>query len=124
MRRPPRRRTQPLLDRHLFQRAFTWLGLIEAVLCYTGFFMVYVMAGEIDLAFVPPSLLALLPELSLDQESLYLLAVTTFHAGVVMSQVGNAFACRTEKARGRHLGWLSNRSYYWACSSRFRLFWF
>jgi magnesium-transporting ATPase (P-type) len=38
-----------------------------------------------------------------------MLAVTTFHAGVVMAQVGNAFACRTEKARGRHLGWLSNR---------------
>jgi magnesium-transporting ATPase (P-type) len=38
-----------------------------------------------------------------------LLAVTVFHAGVVMAQVGNAFACRTEKERGRSLGWLSNR---------------
>ena len=109
MHRPPRRRTQPLLDRHLFLRAFTWLGLIEAGLCYTGFFMVFVMAGAIDLGFLPPALLALLPELSMDSGNLYLLAVTTFHAGVVMSQVGNAFACRTEKARGRHLGWLSNR---------------
>ncbi len=26
-----------------------------------------------------------------------------------MAQVGNAFACRTEKARGRQLGWLRNR---------------
>jgi magnesium-transporting ATPase (P-type) len=26
-----------------------------------------------------------------------------------MAQVGNAFACRTEKERGRSLGWLSNR---------------
>jgi magnesium-transporting ATPase (P-type) len=39
-----------------------------------------------------------------------LLAVTMFHAGVVMAQVGNAFACRTEKQRGRTLGWFSNRS--------------
>jgi magnesium-transporting ATPase (P-type) len=27
---------------------------------------------------------------------------------VVMAQVGNAFACRTERERGRLLGWLSN----------------
>jgi Ca2+-transporting ATPase len=27
---------------------------------------------------------------------------------VVMAQVGNAFACRTERNRGRFLGWLSN----------------
>ncbi|HEX9029459.1 MAG TPA: cation-translocating P-type ATPase C-terminal domain-containing protein, partial [Anaerolineales bacterium] len=39
---------------------------------------------------------------------LYLLAVTVFHSGVVMSQVGNAFACRSEKEKGHHLGWLSN----------------
>jgi magnesium-transporting ATPase (P-type) len=39
----------------------------------------------------------------------YILATTVFHAGVVMAQVGNAFACRTEKARGRQLGWLRNR---------------
>lgn len=109
MRRPPRRRNQPLLDRHLIMRSFLWLGMIEALLCYTGFFLVYVMAGAITPGFLPPSLLELLPDLSVDPASLYLLAVTTFHAGVVMSQVGNAFACRTEKARGRHLGWLSNR---------------
>jgi magnesium-transporting ATPase (P-type) len=36
------------------------------------------------------------------------LAITVFYAGVVMAQVGNAFACRTERNRGRFLGWLSN----------------
>ncbi len=36
------------------------------------------------------------------------LAVTVYYAGVVMAQVGNAFACRTERNRGRFLGWLSN----------------
>jgi magnesium-transporting ATPase (P-type) len=39
----------------------------------------------------------------------YILAVTVYHAGVVMAQVGNAFASRTEVNRGRSLGWLSNR---------------
>ena len=37
------------------------------------------------------------------------MAVTAFHAGVVMSQVGNAFACRSEAMRGRSLGWASNK---------------
>ncbi len=37
------------------------------------------------------------------------LASTVFFAGVILAQVGNAFACRTEKERGRNLGWLSNR---------------
>ncbi len=36
------------------------------------------------------------------------LAVTVYWTGVVMAQVGNAFACRTERLRGRALGWLSN----------------
>ena len=27
-----------------------------------------------------------------------------------MAQIGNAFACRTERNRGRFLGWLSNPS--------------
>jgi magnesium-transporting ATPase (P-type) len=32
-----------------------------------------------------------------------------FHAGVVMAQVGNAFATRSEINRSRSLGWWSNR---------------
>jgi Ca2+-transporting ATPase len=51
-----------------------------------------------------------LPEKLAGSPSMVLLtAMTVFHAGVVMAQVGNAFACRSEKLRGRHLGWLSNR---------------
>ncbi len=36
MQRPPRRKTQPLVDGSLLRRAFLWLGLIEAVLCFPG----------------------------------------------------------------------------------------
>jgi magnesium-transporting ATPase (P-type) len=87
MRKPPRRRSQPLIDRSLLVRSFLWLGLIETVLAYTGFILVNYLADN------PPSLLP----------------VTVFHAGVVMAQVGNAFAARSEIQRGRKLGWLSNR---------------
>jgi magnesium-transporting ATPase (P-type) len=38
----------------------------------------------------------------------HLLAVTVFFAGVVLAQVGNAFAVRAPAARSRPRGWLSN----------------
>ena len=37
-----------------------------------------------------------------------MLATTVYHAGVVTSQVGNAFACRSEKSHLHQLGWWSN----------------
>jgi len=112
MQKPPRSRHQRLIDNGLLIRAFLWLGLIEAALCYLGFFSVYLFSGNIDILGIP--LLAQIPfpaflRLSLTKEQVELMAVTVFHAGVVMSQVGNAFACRSEATRGRSLGWASNR---------------
>jgi magnesium-transporting ATPase (P-type) len=106
MLRPPRRRTQSLIDSSLLSRAFLWLGLIEAVLCYLGFFFV-LYGGSIP--YVSQLHQALFSQLAgLTSTELNQLAVTVFYAGVVMAQVGNAFACRTERHRGRTLGWLSN----------------
>jgi hypothetical protein len=45
MRRPPRRRNAPLLDTRLFLRAFLWLGMIEAALCWLAFALVYSAFG-------------------------------------------------------------------------------
>jgi magnesium-transporting ATPase (P-type) len=53
-----------------------------------------------------PSIAAYFGDLS-DLE-VYSLAITVFYAGVVMAQVGNAFACRAETNRGIALGWTSN----------------
>jgi magnesium-transporting ATPase (P-type) len=110
MKRPPRRRMQPLVERGLLLRAFLWLGLIEAALCYTGFFLIYAASGNATLSGLPLlGSLSIPTVLNIPAAQVALLAVTVFHAGVVTSQVGNVFACRTEKGRGRHLGWLSNR---------------
>jgi Ca2+-transporting ATPase len=111
MQQAPRSPNQPLIDNGLLMRAFLWLGLIEATLCYMGFFSVYLFSGYADLLQIP--LLAQIPvpaflQLSLSREQVDLMGVTIFHAGVVMSQVGNAFACRSETTRGTHLGWGSN----------------
>jgi magnesium-transporting ATPase (P-type) len=110
MRHPPRPRNQPLLDRSLLGRSF-WLGSIEAALCYTGFFAVYLLSGNAAILQIP--FLNMLPileglRLIIAPDAVYKVAITVFHAGVVMSQVGNAFACRSSKTRSTYLGWLSN----------------
>jgi Ca2+-transporting ATPase len=100
MREPPRKRTQPLIDRRLLLRAFLWLGMIEASLCYFGFFYVYRSHGFMSLPYLSFLDQWFIPSVVVDASYVNLLAVTVFHAGVVMAQVGNAFACRTEKSAG------------------------
>jgi magnesium-transporting ATPase (P-type) len=96
-----------LLDGKLFSRAFLWLGLLETALCYAGFFSVYYLGNLISL--FPATWQPALQSLTTFSGQPATLASTVFFAGVILAQVGNAFACRTEKDRGRSLGWLSNR---------------
>ncbi|MEW5987240.1 MAG: cation-transporting P-type ATPase [Chloroflexota bacterium] len=114
MQRRPRRRAQPLFDQGLVLRAL-WLGLIQAVLCYVGFLLVFDWAGQPllpALSFLRQLPLAalLIPPAGV---AAYQLATTVFHAGVVTAQIGNAFACRTQVERVSRLGWFSNR-FLWA----------
>ena len=111
--RPPRKRGQPLIDRHLLMRSFAWLGMIEAVLCYLGFFYVYARTYDLPLeqflsaGSAIPTLLHAVPH------HVHVLAVTMFHAGVVMAQVGNVLACRSERFRVSEVGWFSNPLIWW-----------
>ncbi|MBI3359658.1 MAG: cation-transporting P-type ATPase [Chloroflexi bacterium] len=110
MRRPPRRRGQPLLDGGLLARAFLWLGVIETALCYAGFFLVYYLSGYGDPANLPRTdWLSFAERLARPEGRVYILATTVFYAGVVIAQIGNAFTCRTEKEKVHHLGFFSNR---------------
>ncbi|MBI5842747.1 MAG: cation-transporting P-type ATPase [Chloroflexi bacterium] len=114
MKRPPRPRSQPLLDRGLLSRAL-WLGMIEAALCFAGFLSIFVLSGyadEIGLPFLAPLAGLVDFRLSLSFEQAMILAATVYHAGVVTSQVGNALACRSDRTRSSALGWLSNK-YLW-----------
>jgi magnesium-transporting ATPase (P-type) len=111
MKRPPRPRNQPLLDRGLLTRAF-WLGAIEASLCFAGFLSIFILSGysdEIGLEFLAPLANLVDFRLSLSFEQAVILAATVYHAGVVMAQVGNALACRSDHMRSTSLGWLSNK---------------
>ncbi len=111
MRHAPRPRSQPLLDRRLLGRAF-WLGVVEGLLCYFGFFAIYYLSGNFAVLQLPLLAFPAVPSgfrFVLTPAAAYAMAITVFHAGVVMAQVGNAFACRSTKTRGSHLGWLSNQ---------------
>jgi Ca2+-transporting ATPase len=111
MKRPPRPLNQPLLDRGLLSRAF-WLGMIEAALCFVGFLSIFILAGHvhrIGLSFLAPLEKLVDLRLHVSFEQTVLLAATVYHAGVVMSQVGNALACRSDRTRSSSLGWLSNK---------------
>jgi magnesium-transporting ATPase (P-type) len=79
--------------------------MIEALLCFLAFYFINTwidlpaFRGLHDLVF------SMVPHSAQNE-----LAITVYYAGVVMAQVGNAFACRTERNRGRSLGWFSNPS--------------
>ncbi len=109
MERPPRARSQPLIDRRLIERSL-WLGGIEVLLCYAGFFAVYYTAGYTDLLDLPRrDWIPFEARLATPAGQVYALATTVFFAGVVAAQIGNVLTCRKETAGVHRLGWLSNR---------------
>jgi magnesium-transporting ATPase (P-type) len=90
--------------------------MIEASLCFSEFLAVFLAAGylgRIGLSFFEPLASISGWRLSGSFAQITLLATTVYFAGVVTSQVGNALACRSDRARGSSLGWLSN-PYLWA----------
>jgi len=111
---PPRPKDQPIITNFLIWRSFLWLGLIEATLSFGAFFAIYYYSGNWDVLKLPyiqlPDIGFLRFEIPKDQ--VYVTAVTAYHVSVVFAQVGNAFACRSEKQRISKVGWFSNK-YLW-----------
>ena len=111
---PPRPKDQPIITNFLIWRSFLWLGLIEAALSFSVFFAIYYYSGNWDVLGLPyiklPDIGFLRFEIAKNQ--VYLSAVTAYHISVVFTQVGNAFACRSERQRISKVGWFSNK-YLW-----------
>lgn len=98
MQRPPRSRQERLLNWPTLLRAYAWLGMIEAVLSLAGFFFVYWLAG-----WRPGQPMA-------GSGMIYLTATTMSLAGIVACQIGNVFACRSERQSIWQLGFTRNRA--------------
>jgi magnesium-transporting ATPase (P-type) len=103
MRRPPRARTERLMDPALLRRLL-FLGLIQSAGALAGFLYVLlshrwkwgtpIAPGD---AFYP----------------VYREAITATHAGIVVSQVANGLACRTDRASLLKVGLFSNLPLLW-----------
>jgi len=93
----PRSPKKRLLDLPLLLRAYGFLGVIEAIACMAGYFFVYFTSGwrpGMELASSGP---------------IYLKATTMCLTAIVACQVGNVFACRTERESVFKIGFFSNR---------------
>ena len=112
MRRPPRPRDAPLLDRRLLLRAYLRLGLVQAAAAMAAFAGTWALhgAGLAELQSYVPAILAHAapPAVAAAQAQ----ATTAAFAAIVLCQMGNLFACRSERLsvlsiRGRNplLAW-------------------
>jgi Ca2+-transporting ATPase len=110
MQKPPRSRFSPLIDRDLLIRSFLWLGLLETGLCYVGFLATYLFSGNSLTLNLPFLNYFPWPHLFTIQGDVNAVARTVFLTGVVIAQIGNAFACRTSRAHITQMGWGSNRT--------------
>jgi magnesium-transporting ATPase (P-type) len=97
MDRPPRPREERLLSASRLLHAYGFLGVIEAALSLGAFFWVYRLSGW-------------RPGLPMAATgTLYQRATTVTFAAIVAAQVGNVFACRTERASVFRIGLFRNR---------------
>jgi len=97
MDRPPRPRTARLLGARRLLRACAFLGAAEAVFALGAFFWTYRVAGwrpGLAMAAAGP---------------LYRRATTMTLSAIVAAQVGNVFACRTDRESIVRVGVFSNR---------------
>jgi magnesium-transporting ATPase (P-type) len=97
MTRPPRPRSEHLLNGAVGRRIALAFGPLEGLAAMASFFFAYVLAG-----WVPWGHLA-------HHGSLYVEATTMTFAGIVMAQIGAAQAWRTDRESVRTVGLFSNR---------------
>ncbi|HEU0336828.1 MAG TPA: cation-transporting P-type ATPase [Gaiellaceae bacterium] len=97
MERPPRRRTERLLNRATVARVYGYVGPIEGLAAMTSFLWAYWLAG-----WRPGDVLA-------DAGPLYVQATGMTCLGVVAAQVGAGLAMRTDRRSVFSVGLLSNR---------------
>ena len=96
MDRPPRVRTERLMDPRVLVKAFAWYGLLETVFSMSAYFFVNVMNGwpSVPLATSGP---------------VYEQATTMTLAAIVFCQIGAVLNCRTDTQSLFTVGLFSNR---------------
>jgi sodium/potassium-transporting ATPase subunit alpha len=109
MQQPPRGTKEKLLNLKILTRAYLFLGPIEAAAGMFGFFYVLHLGGWVYGQTLPPT------------STLYLQATTACLAGIIVSQMGNVFACRSYTESVFKLGLFSNPLILWGIASEILL---
>ena len=97
MKKPPRKLKERMLDFNLIARSYLFLGMIEAAACMFAFFYVLYHGGWKWGVMLPTN------------DTLYLQATTACLTAIIMTQIGNVFACRSSKESIFSIGFFSNR---------------
>jgi sodium/potassium-transporting ATPase subunit alpha len=97
MKRPPRKMKERLLNLRLIVRAYLFLGPIEALACMFGFSYVLYNGGWIWGSTLP------------SHNILYLQATTACLTAIIITQIGNVFACRSDRESVFSIGFFTNR---------------
>jgi Ca2+-transporting ATPase len=112
MERPPRSPKEPLLSFGMIAKAYLFLGPLCAAIGLFGFFYKYIVDSGVTFAQLQQLGPIALPEqfAAVNGDfNLYLIATTMTLTGIVMAQVGNAFACKTHRQSVFKTGFLNNR---------------
>jgi sodium/potassium-transporting ATPase subunit alpha len=97
MNQPPRKLQERLLDFPLIVRSYLFLGPIESIACMFGFFYILYHGEWIWGTMLPP------------HDILYLQATTACLTAIIITQVGNVFACRSSRESILSIGLFSNK---------------
>ncbi len=97
MKQPPRKLKERLLDLPLIIRSYLFLGPIEAFACMFGFFFVLYQGGWTWGNILPQN------------DPLYLQATTACLTAIIVTQIGNVFACRSSREFIFSIGLLTNK---------------
>jgi sodium/potassium-transporting ATPase subunit alpha len=109
MRQPPRSPEERLLKPGILVRAYLFLGPIEALAGMAGYFFVLFSGGWVWGQALAPT------------DVLYLTATTACLAGIIVTQIGNVFACRSFTESVLSLGFFSNRLVLWGIATEILL---
>jgi len=85
MTRPPRKKTDKLVTAKTFLRSYGIIGPFQALFAFALFFLTFKMFGIIPRADIPLT------------DPVYMSASVTFLAAIIISQIGNVLACRTNR---------------------------
>ncbi|MEN6466816.1 MAG: HAD-IC family P-type ATPase [Syntrophaceae bacterium] len=106
MDQPPRPRRQGLVDRTVLFRGYVYLGILNSIAVMGAYFLILYQGGWHFGMQLESDAAGLL-------HPLHLKATTMVFAGIVVMQIANVFACRSETKSAFRIGLFGNRLLIW-----------